>query len=111
MLQYFYVELTKEYLSKVKLIVQPNNIFSLEQVIDRQPLTVPSETPLREVIRQMQEWANICHLGESYDASDAVSAIQINNSCALVVEDARLQGIFTERDLVKLIARERDLAE
>ena len=91
--------------------MQPNNFFSLEQIIDRQPLTVPPETPLTEVIRQMQEWANSCHLSKNHDASDAGSTIQINNSCALVVENARLQGIFTERDLVKLIATERDLAE
>ncbi|MGK7937351.1 MAG: CBS domain-containing protein [Xenococcaceae cyanobacterium] len=90
--------------------MQPNNFFPLEQIIDRQPLTVNSKTPLREVIRQMQEWANSCYLSESHDASDANSTIQINNSCALVVEDARLEGIFTERDLVRLIATGEDLA-
>ncbi len=89
--------------------MQPNNFFSLDHVIDPQPLTVTSETPVIEVIRLMQKWANSCYLTESND-SDADSLARINNSCALIVEDAQLQGIFTERDLVKLIARERDLA-
>ncbi len=91
--------------------MQPNNFFSLERVIDRQPLTVAPETALTEVISLMQEWANSCYLTESNEASDADFTGRVNNSCALVVEDVRLQGIFTERDLVKLIATERDLAE
>ena len=88
-----------------------SNFFSLEQVIDRQPLTVTPETPIIEVIRQMQEWANSCSLTESDDDSDTDSTGRMNNSCALVVEDAQLQGIFTERDLVRLIATEQNLAE
>ncbi len=58
LLQYLHVELSKEYLSKIKLIVQPNNFLSLEQVIDRQPLIVTPETPAIEVIKRMQEWGN-----------------------------------------------------
>ncbi|MDJ0593218.1 MAG: PAS domain S-box protein [Pleurocapsa sp. MO_226.B13] len=91
--------------------MQLNKSFSLEQIIDRQPLIVAPKTLLTEVIRQMREWANNYYLTESNDASDPDSLTRINNSCALVVEDTQLQGIFTERDLVKLIATERDLAE
>ena len=53
-------------------------------------MTVIPETRLTEVIRQMQERAN--------------------HNCTLVMKDTQLQRIFTERDLVRLIAAGRDLA-
>ena len=91
--------------------MQPNNFLSLEQVIDRRPLLVTPETLVIEVIKRMQEWGNNCYLTENTDTSDADITGRINNSCALVMEDARLQGILTEQDLVRLIATERDLSE
>ena len=84
------------------------NFFSLELVIDRQPLTVSAETPLDEVISLMHEWGNSCNI-ENSEKSDRVDAtVYRNNSCVLVVEDNLLQGIFTERDLVKLVATGAD---
>ena len=84
--------------------MQPHKFFSVEQVIDRQPLTVSPETLLSEVIRQMQEWSNSCALNQNEQNSDTGSITVGNNSCALVVKNKALEGIFTERDLVKLIA-------
>ena len=89
--------------------MQPNNFLSLDRVIDRHPLTVASTTPLTEVTMLMQEWANSCYLALHDGSSDADSIAPINNSCALIIEDSQLQGIFTERDLVRLIATGRDL--
>ena len=89
--------------------MQPNNFFSLDQAIDREPLTVIPETSLNDVIWQMQEWGNSCHFREDDDTAANV-AKRVNNSCALIVEEERLQGIFTERDLVKVIALGGDLA-
>ncbi len=83
-------------------MVQPNNFFSLEQVVDSQPLTVTADTHLSEVIRQMQEWGNSC----SFNDNETDAPLGSNNSCVLVVENSQLRGIFTERDLVKLIANE-----
>ena len=82
----------------------PNHFFSLEQVIDRQPLTVPSETPLTEVISMMQEWGNSCNLNGEEEISELEANAPKNNSCVLIVNNSHLDGIFTERDLVKLIA-------
>lgn len=79
-----------------------DRFFSLEQVIDCQPLTVALETPLTEVISLMQEWGNSCSTNKI--APTAETFISTNNSCVLVVQNNRLEGIFTERDLVKLIA-------
>ena len=81
--------------------MQHNTFFSLAQVIDRQPITVPVETPLYEAIALMHQHGNSCNVVEE-EADDAVGS---NSSCVLVVEGKRLRGIFTERDLVKLVAR------
>ncbi len=91
--------------------MQPYKFFSIEQVIDRQPLTVSPETLLSEVIRQMQEWSNSCYLNQNHDNSNTDLLASGNNSCALVVENETLKGIFTERDVVKLIATGRNLTE
>ncbi|MBE9047407.1 PAS domain S-box protein [Pleurocapsales cyanobacterium LEGE 10410] len=88
--------------------MQPNNFFSLEQAIDRQPLVVAPQTPLPQVISLMQEWANSCSfvLGENLATEDISNT---DNSCALIVENSQLKGIFTERDLVKLVATEANI--
>ena len=93
----------------IRFIVQSNNFLSLEQIIDRHPLIVAPNLRLTEVIRLMQEWGNSCHLLKNIDHSEVTFTAQINNSCALVVEDSQLQGIFTEKDLVRLIAEGIDL--
>ena len=81
--------------------MQQNTFLALEQVIDRQPLTVASEISLTNVISLMQEWGNSCRVAnDSFDLG--------NSSCVLVLENSRLRGIFTERDLVKLIATGAD---
>ncbi|WP_088242410.1 CBS domain-containing protein, partial [Calothrix rhizosoleniae] len=92
-------------------IVQQNNIFSLEQVIDRHPLIISPETPLTEVIGLMQEWGNSCDFTAHDHNSKVNFTTRINNSCALVAKNSQLQGIFTERDLVKIIAAEVDIKE
>jgi PAS domain S-box-containing protein len=87
--------------------MQPNQFFSLEQVIDRQPITVSGETSLKKMISLMQEWGNSCSCidGEEALVADTdIGSNSSNNSCVLVSEKNRLRGIFTERDLVKLVA-------
>ena len=91
--------------------MQSNNFFYLDQVIDRQPLIVLPETSLNEVIQQMQEWGNSCNLKEINKNTEVSITTRINNSCALIVERERLKGVFTERNLVELIAAGRDLAK
>ena len=84
--------------------MQHNTFFSLEQVIDRHPITVSVETPLYEAIALMHQHGNHCTVpGEEANAMGSS-----NSSCVLVVEGERLGGIFTERDLVKLVARRTD---
>ncbi len=95
-------------------------IVSLEQVIEQPLLRVAPDTSALAVVRQMSQTSGqMCVLAE-------IGQIQIDNqvqlsqtqpsqphlqlhpqpSCnyALVVADEKLQGIFTERDLVRLVA-------
>ena len=51
----------------------------------------------------MQNRGNSCRIRSSEDTAAS------NSSCVLIVKDNLLLGIFTERDLVKLIATETDL--
>ncbi len=89
--------------------MQSNKFFSLDQIIDREILTVSPETPVVEVISLMQEWGNSCNFAERRASSEADATSPINNSCVLVVEHSKLRGIFTERDLVKLVAASSNL--
>ena len=89
-------------------MAQQNTFFSLEQVIDRHPLTVSPATPLHEVIRLMHEWGNSCSFDDAKDDTSEDNTFNRNNSCVLIEQDGHLQGIFTERDLVKLVAKKID---
>ena len=89
-------------------MAQQHTFFSLEQVIDRHPLTVSPTTPLHEVISLMHEWGNSCAVEDLENITPQDDTAYRNNSCVLITQDNRLQGIFTERDLVKLVARRTD---
>ena len=92
--------------------MQENQQFSLEQAIEHNPLIVAPDTPLLEVIKLMSRgWVENCQLDNDNDAaSDGNLAIrEPNSSCALVIQDSQLTGIFTERDVVRLIATARKL--
>jgi PAS domain S-box-containing protein len=89
----------------------------LEQIIERQPLIVAPTTSALTVIQQMSQTSGqICALstsGQSGEDQAPAGAASLGwlpphsqPSCnyAVVVDDETLQGIFTERDLVKLVA-------
>ncbi len=86
------------------------NSFSLEQFLNRNPLIVNPSTPLIETIGLMNRGSvTNCNLGD--DDSEFDSLIHTHASYALVMADSELLGIFTERDLVRLTAEGRTLAE
>jgi signal transduction histidine kinase len=81
-----------------------NDFTSLEKIIDRNPLVVIPSVMLSEVIHLMsQRWGSSCQMSssESHDSNLLASS---SASCVLVASDNQLQGIFTERDLVRLIS-------
>lgn len=84
----------------------------LEDVIDRTPLTVSPETPLLEVISLMGQLRNSCPLTKLKTLPGHQAMLrEARASCVLILENpsaeagrSNLKGIFTERDLVRLIA-------
>ena len=80
----------------------------LEVAIDRKPLIITSEISLSKAIALMGKARGYsCQIG--LDISDAASfspADKHRSGCALIMEDAKLLGILTERDIVKLTAEE-----
>jgi PAS domain S-box-containing protein len=91
------------------------NLPSLASIIDRQPLIVNPDMPLLEVIALMsQAKGRKCLLPNAVthgDISVKSSEILIHApySSVLVLAAEKLIGIFTERDLVRLTARQQNL--
>ncbi len=94
------------------------NLPNLASIIDLEPLTVPSDRSVIEVIEMMsQSEGSKCLLAESEDASKSGKSTNISHSAVLISNNdpsvaqihQQLVGIFTERDLVRLIATQTDL--
>jgi PAS domain S-box-containing protein len=97
------------------------NLPSLASIIDRQPLIVHPEMPLVEVISLMsQAKGRNCLLptgdqcsSNLLDSAASKTEVSINTSYGAVLvvapDEQRLVGIFTERDLVKITADQRNL--
>ncbi|MEM8676230.1 MAG: CBS domain-containing protein [Cyanobacteria bacterium P01_G01_bin.67] len=80
----------------------------IESAIDRSPLTIAPDTPLVDAIAMMgQAKGNSCKLGahEEIKNSEFQIASHRRSSCALIMLEGELQGILTERDIVKLTAK------
>ncbi|NEP20077.1 MAG: CBS domain-containing protein, partial [Leptolyngbya sp. SIO4C1] len=76
---------------------------ALMQAINAAPLVVEPATPLAEVVALMnRSWQDRCDVLEP--GAIAADSRLAQHSCALVVADGSLVGIFTERDVVRLIA-------
>ena len=88
---------------------QPKNLqlLNLEQVLDRQPLRVSPETAIADVIECMGIVDSL--LQQNTESSASEFNVVGRFSCALIVSADRLLGIFTERDLVRLVAENVDL--
>ncbi|MBD3562459.1 CBS domain-containing protein, partial [Planktothrix sp. FACHB-1355] len=98
------------------------NLPEPQLAINRHPLTVSPDTPLLDVLAKM----NQIHGGECtfFNKAEAKNKnlysgqpsfmphpgnYKVNN-CALIVEEGKIRGIITERDVVKLVARGQNLA-
>ncbi len=86
------------------------NSFSIDRAFNRHPLMVNPLTPLMETIALMNR-SHVTSCNLEHDDSEFNSLIPAITSCALVMADSQLLGIFTERDLVQLTAEGRTLAE
>ena len=96
---------------------------ALDYAIDRHPLIVAAETPVSAVLSLMSQVRSACPLPNSNSGVEEPILPEIRASCVLVREGAsmpmycqlqdtsasEIQGIFTERDIVRLTAADMDL--
>ncbi|MBW4521360.1 MAG: PAS domain S-box protein [Scytolyngbya sp. HA4215-MV1] len=83
----------------------------LAQAIVPDPLTISADASLSEAIARMSEGRTTC--GLSCETHPEISAylIEAQASCILVVENTKLIGILTERDIVHLSVTGQNLAQ
>ena len=86
-------------------------LLTLEQILNRQPLQVSPSTAIAAVIECMGIVESSLQQGARANVSEFENFNPIGRfSCALVVSEDRLLGIFTERDLVRLVAEDANLS-
>lgn len=90
--------------------IPPFPFANLEQAICWSPLTVEPTTPITDVLQKMNRAHANCLLAtaeaQTFEAQTlTVSCAEEQASCVLVVEQGQLVGIFTERDVVRYVAR------
>ncbi|WP_414577706.1 EAL domain-containing protein [Anabaena sp. CCY 9402-a] len=81
----------------------------LESAIVRNPLIVSPNTSVVAVIAQMSGIRAVCSSSQEADTELAALYLEARSSCVLIVEDNKLLGIFTERDVVRLSSQKRSL--
>jgi CBS domain-containing protein len=79
----------------------------ISSAIIRSPLIVTPKTMVIEAIAQMSGAHNLCQTSNSIHSE--LAYIEMRSSCVIVIEDDRLVGILTERDVVRLITQKPTL--
>lgn len=84
---------------------------NLHEVIDRYPLTISADNHVITAIILMDDQQNIktVNPSESLESLPKDNSKQAANNYILVVDGRKLLGIFTRRDLLRLIALGKDL--
>lgn len=78
----------------------------IESAIDRSPLIISPNILLQDAIAIMgQARGSSCQISNNQEAESQL-ADNKRSSCALIMENEKLEGILTERDIVKLTAEE-----
>jgi PAS domain S-box-containing protein len=81
----------------------------LTSAIIRNLIVVTPETKVLEAIAQMSGMRSQCDAAKPVDNQSAQLDIGVRSSCVLVVDNERLVGIITERDVVRLSAEQQPL--
>ncbi|MBD2358730.1 CBS domain-containing protein [Tolypothrix sp. FACHB-123] len=83
----------------------------LEDAIDRNPLVVTPDALLIDVVNLMHQTRGKSCFIPDFDAKIASSFMtSIRSGCVLIMQGTELLGIFTERDIVRLVAMGKDFA-
>lgn len=79
----------------------------LEAAIDREPLIIPPDISLVEAIALMGKMRGTsCEVGDNDHNSEFLLPNENRSGCALIMKGVKLLGILTERDIVRLTAKE-----
>jgi PAS domain S-box-containing protein len=82
---------------------------NVERAIIRNPIIVNPETPVTQVVVLMNQAQGIRSQLLVPSRETGGTTDRVETSCVLVVSEARLVGIFTEADVVKVVARRKSL--
>jgi PAS domain S-box-containing protein len=74
--------------------------------IDRYPLTATPETLLADAIALISQTRNACPLSNAQPLAESKEMAKTSLGCVLVIENDRLVGLLSERDVVNLTAAE-----
>ncbi len=98
--------------SNIAKMMHPSAIvaFQLESAIVRNPLIVSPDTTVLEAVAQMNAVNSLAHVDcESQSCTAVATSTSFGTSgptsCVLIVENQRLLGILTDRDVVRLVAK------
>jgi len=87
----------------------PVTIDKLKSAIVPNPLIVTPNMVVMDVIAQMSSIRSICSTSKTADSQVDYLNIEARSSCVMVVENNKLVGILTERDVVRLSVQPRAL--
>ena len=90
--------------------MQQPHPMSIEQITESELLAISSETLIKDLIQTMSKsWTNNCLLTvkNQLDVSNILSPMC--HSCVIAIANSQVEGILTERDLVRLIVSGRKL--
>ncbi|MDB9317038.1 CBS domain-containing protein [Nodularia spumigena] len=88
-----------------------SSIIDIEQAIISSPLILTATTLAVEAIRLMSQVRDSCQLANS-DLIPSINKLNLEKaSCVLVVDNQKLIGTFTERDIVRCTAMEMSLEQ
>jgi PAS domain S-box-containing protein len=82
----------------------------LNSIIDFEPLVVSLHTSLLEVVTLMTNYNNHCLLSSNTQNTESNLQKISRGSCVLIVENKKILGLITERDLVRLSIENLDFA-
>lgn len=77
--------------------------------IDCHPLTVTPETPLNDAIALMNQVMGSCALPRARQLYGDQGLKEARSSCILVTKGSELRGVITQRDLVRLVAKGKNI--
>ncbi|MEB3335954.1 MAG: PAS domain S-box protein [Leptolyngbyaceae bacterium] len=80
-----------------------SNPLNLDQVIDPSPLIMAPDTAVLEAIARMSQFRASMHPSPNHSTAKPDPG-RLSAGCALVVKESQLVGIFTEKDVVQLVA-------